>query len=180
LALVTDHFEIGHSNVAGFGGFLLLVLLSFALFLLGRFCPKGTRRACLAHFSSAAGLESVLLHAERKYKKSKPSSLRENVAFFQSLYSVDLSDLWPLLSSGAGTSLPDSESLYTRGVFNRLFLSGARLRCTEFAVDHRKNAFVSTWLASRNQQRFQVVSPAFHNVPLAFDAIENLALSYHR
>src|SRR5215469_16377508 len=40
LALVTDHFEVGHSNVASFSRLLLLVLLSFALFLLGRFRPK--------------------------------------------------------------------------------------------------------------------------------------------
>src|SRR5215469_13289744 len=43
LALVTDHFEVSHSNVASFSRLLLLVLLSFPLFLLGRFRPK---RSC--------------------------------------------------------------------------------------------------------------------------------------
>jgi len=34
LALVANHFQVRHPNVTGFGGFLLLVLLSLTLFTL--------------------------------------------------------------------------------------------------------------------------------------------------
>jgi hypothetical protein len=52
-----------------------------------------------------AGLESVLLHAERVHHRLGQSTLRQKLAFFQSIYSVDLSDLWPLLDSSSGASL---------------------------------------------------------------------------
>ena len=51
-----------------------------------------------------AGLESVLLHVERVHGRAHPK-LRQKFVFFQGIYKVDLSDLWPLLDSSSGTSL---------------------------------------------------------------------------
>src|ERR1051326_1369122 len=61
LALVTNHFEVSHSNVASFGGLLLLVLLSFAFFLLDRFWPE---RSCDRHLMTEMLRELHSLAAE--------------------------------------------------------------------------------------------------------------------
>lgn len=52
-----------------------------------------------------AGLESVFLHVERVHHRLGRSQLHQKLAFFQSVYSIDLSDLWPLLDSSSGKSL---------------------------------------------------------------------------
>lgn len=47
LALVTDHFEISHFNIACFSGFVVLVLSGFTAFLLGGFWPERPRNRYL-------------------------------------------------------------------------------------------------------------------------------------
>lgn len=52
-----------------------------------------------------AGFESILLYVGRANGRSGRSRLHQKLAFFQSIYNVELADLWPLLDSSSGTSL---------------------------------------------------------------------------
>ena len=83
-----------------------------------------------------AGLESILLHVERVHKRLKPSKLRQKVAFFQSIYNVDLTDLWPLVDRSSGTSLAQirNRSIHgeylTESSFRALSYASQNLRWT--------------------------------------------------
>jgi hypothetical protein len=79
-----------------------------------------------------AGLESILLYAERVNGRSGRSKLHQKLAFFQSIYNVDLTDLWPLLDSSSGTSLAQIRNRSIHGEY----LNTASYRALAYAVQN--------------------------------------------
>jgi hypothetical protein len=77
-----------------------------------------------------AGLESVLLHVQRVKHKSGLKHLKEKVSFFQSMYRVDLTDLWPLLDKSSGTSLAQIRNRSIHGEY----LNEASYRALTYAT----------------------------------------------
>jgi hypothetical protein len=79
-----------------------------------------------------AGLESILLHVERVNGRSGRSKLHQKLAYFQSIYNVDLTDLWPLLDSSSGTSLAQIRNRSIHGEY----LNTASHRALAYAVQN--------------------------------------------
>jgi hypothetical protein len=64
-----------------------------------------------------AGLESILLHVQRVNRRAGRWNLRRKFVFFQSIYNVDLTDLWPLLDKSSGSSLAQIRNRSTHGEY---------------------------------------------------------------
>jgi hypothetical protein len=79
-----------------------------------------------------AGLESILLHVERVNRRSGHSTLRQKLAFFQSIHKVDLTDLWPLVDSSSGTSLAQIRNRSIHGEY----LDTASYRALTYALQN--------------------------------------------
>jgi hypothetical protein len=77
-----------------------------------------------------AGLESVLLHVQGVKQKPGLKFLKEKVHFFQTVYNVDLTDLWPLLDRSSGTSLAQIRNRSIHGEY----LNEASYRALTYAT----------------------------------------------
>jgi hypothetical protein len=79
-----------------------------------------------------AGLESLLLHVERVNRQSGHSTLSQKLAFFQTIYKVDLTDLWPVVDSSSGTSLAQIRNRSVHGEY----LDTASYRALTYALQN--------------------------------------------
>jgi hypothetical protein len=77
-----------------------------------------------------AGLESILLHVQRVNGRPGLKKLSQKVAFFQSIYNVDLTDLWPLLDRSSGTCLAQIRNRSIHGEY----LNEASYRALHYAM----------------------------------------------
>jgi len=77
-----------------------------------------------------AGLESVLLYVQRMRHGKKLPKLSQKFGFFQTIYNVDLADLWPLLDTSSGTSLAQIRNRSIHGEY----LNEASYRALTYAA----------------------------------------------